>query len=153
MKILGLDVATHTGVAICEDGKIIDSGVWDYSKVRGKDMHNGHIFNALRSNIASMFCSYDIDHVVYERSHFRGAASFLLVGMSTHVLSACAQWSIPVSDVHTLTLKKWATGDGRASKADMMQRATEATGKVYESDDESDAVNLALYKWDMLKGE
>jgi Holliday junction resolvasome RuvABC endonuclease subunit len=59
-------------------------------------------------------------------------------------LAYCASNNIPVSDIPTLTLKKWATGTGKADKAMMMAEAEKRTGKHYESDDEADAVLISL---------
>jgi Holliday junction resolvasome RuvABC endonuclease subunit len=144
MTILGLDLAIHCGYSVCQSGQIIASGVWDFSNAR-KNGHNGHLFTALSRHIDDLCICYKIDHICYERSHFRGGASTRIgVGMSSTVLEYCASNNIPVSDIPTLTLKKWATGTGKADKAMMMAEAEKRTGKHYESDDEADAVLISL---------
>ncbi len=52
------------------------------------------------------------------------------------------EWDISVSSVAPCAVKKWATGNGRASKADMMQAAKRLTGVDPEDDNEGDALCL-----------
>ena len=45
MRIIGLDQGTKTGYAVMEDGVIVESGVWNFT--RTKDEHYGHMFNKI----------------------------------------------------------------------------------------------------------
>lgn len=152
--VLGLDLATHTGWALCVDGKIEHSGVWDFSKTRdGIGMHNGHMFLALNRELSKMtwYGEHRIDGIMYERAHHRGGSSTRIpLGLVATVLTFAAQARIGVQDVAANTLKKWATGSGGADKCDMMKAASERTGRTIDNDDEADAVLLAMYGWEKL---
>lgn len=61
---------------------------------------------------------------VYEQAHHRGGyATELLVGMTTRIQEFAAKIGAEYEGVHTGTPKKWATGNGRASKEDMILAA------------------------------
>ena len=84
--ILALDLATHTGWAVASnDGKIISSGVQDFSKKRGED--NGLLFLRFKKWLKDMLKDHVLipmqqTVVAYERAHFRGgAATELCVGL------------------------------------------------------------------------
>lgn len=62
--------------------------------------------------------------IVYEQPHHRGGhATEVLVGMTTRIQEFAAEIGAEHAAVHTGTLKKWATGNGRAGKADMIEAA------------------------------
>lgn len=112
-------------------------GEADFSLKRGESPGlRFHNFNAwLREKLvpavggATGQCLADL--VIYEMPHTRGGyATDVLVGMSTRIHEFCATHtrvgtSRPVDHepVRSLTLKKWATGGGRASKGEMVDAA------------------------------
>jgi len=150
MIVLGLDMATHTGYAVCDNGKITDSGVWDLGKIRGKEGgHNGHMFLGLSENIADTMCPHSgkyPDLICYEVPHHRGGdATRITVGMSAIALMLAAEFNAEVLGVHSATLKKAMTGSGRASKADMMRESEKFLGRKPIDDDEADAVLLSEF--------
>jgi len=67
----------------------------------------------------------------------------VLLGLVAVVQEWCAERQIPHEAIHTGTLKKWATGSGRADKDAMMAACEEKTGVIPLTDDEADAVLLA----------
>lgn len=143
MKILGLDLATKTGWSFTEDGVYKESGVADFSKKRGED--NGILFLKFRKWLIETCLKKEIDVIAYERAHFRGGASTEIgVGLQTHVQSLATEYHKQVYPLHTATIKKKATGNGRAGKQDMIKRACELSGKNITSDDEADAVLISL---------
>ena len=144
MRILALDLATTTGFCVIENGKILESGVWDLS--RTKDEHYGHQFDKLIQLLSSEYYSCHDLTIAYEQAHFRsGPATRIGVGMNSAVLWFCAKHDIKPVSVHTATLKKWATGNGRAGKDEMIAKATEWLGREPIDDNEADAVCLAKY--------
>lgn len=135
MNILALDLATRTGWALYENGRIM-SGVQDFSKQRGES--NGMLFLKFHRWLEQAgdvrFDSAMLAHgikseprfhlLVYEQAHHRGgAATEIAVGLVAHAQAFCAAWNVEHTSVHSMTLKKWATGSGKASKEQMCAAA------------------------------
>jgi len=151
MNIFALDTSTKTGWATLIDGQI-ESGVQDFTKKRGESP--GMIFmrfNAWLSGIGDFAYSKLIDThlpfdvVVYELAHHRGGyAANLCIGLTTRVQEFAARIGAESMAVHTATLKKATTGNGRASKEDMMVWFKEQTGRDPIDDNEADAYALLM---------
>lgn len=144
MKILALDTGTRTGWAIISDGKVFESGVQDFSKRRGES--NGAMFLRFRKWLGDLlYLQGHIRFVAYEQAHHRGgAATEICVNLTGRVQEECAARSIEFVGIHTQTLKKWATGSGRADKNEMVGRATKILGRLPIDDNEADAVLLGM---------
>lgn len=143
MKILSLDCATKTGWAIY-DGRLIESGVQDFSKRRGDS--NGMMFLRFRKWLHEIMADHTPAVVVYEQSHHRGgAATEIGVNLTGRVQEVCAELGVEFTAVHTASLKKWACGHGKADKAQMIERAAAIIGRAPIDDNEADAVLLAAY--------
>ena len=143
MTILALDTATKTGWAITQDGKLIESGVQDFTKQRGDS--NGILFLNFRIWLTKMLLR-NITLVVYEMAHHRGgAATEICVNLTGRVQEMCSELKIEYTAIHSNTLKKWATGVGNADKQEMMVRASIELGRRPLDDNEADAVLMA--KW------
>jgi Holliday junction resolvasome RuvABC endonuclease subunit len=142
--ILALDCATKTGWCLWVDGKVKESGVQDFSKTRGES--NGAMFLRFRHWLMDMLGGEPINIVVYEQSHHRGgAATEIGVNLTGRVQEVCAEMKVEYATIHTATLKKFATGDGRASKEDMITASAKLLGRQPIDDNEADAVLMA--KW------
>lgn len=143
MKILGIDQASHTGFAVVSDGSLQDSGTAIFTGKVGSRLSAFSVW--LRDKIQTELP----DLIVYERPHFRGYAATLSgVGMIAIINMIAYDCGVPVMDVHTATLKKFATGYGKAKKSQMTAAANAGTGldlKTKENNDEADAIHLALY--------
>jgi len=142
MTVLGLDLGTSTGWAINRHGAWV-SGTWDLAPSRGDSP--GMRFIRLRRRLNELWGAYPtVRLVVYERPHHRGGhPTEVLLGLVAVVQEWCAERQIPHEAIHTGTLKKWATGSGRADKDAMMAACEEKTGVIPLTDDEADAVLLA----------
>ena len=146
MKILALDLGTHTGWAYT-DGTALESGTQTLDLRRGESP--GMRFLRFRRWLDDMLRGLRPALVAYEAPHHRGgAATEVAVGFSTRVLEQCADLGIEHVSVHTATLKKHATGSGRAGKDDMIRAASERWGRTPATDDEADALCLLAYAVD-----
>ena len=147
MRILGLDMATKTGYALYDTklGGITESGVQDFAKKRGES--NGIMFLRFRKWLNELvdLCG-TVDLIVYEQAHFRGgAATEICVGLQTRAQEIAAQVGIESAPVKTNTLKKFATGNGRAGKDEMVEAAKPFLGRDPVDDNEADAVHVAMW--------
>ena len=143
MNILALDCGTKTGWASSFAGHI-ESGTHDFTPARGDSP--GMRFLRFRSWLKDMFSMTDPALVIYERAHMRGGyATDLLVGFTTRIQEECAEQGVECEAVHTATLKKAATGSGRADKAAMIAVAEERFGRTTVDDNEADALCLLWY--------
>ncbi len=161
MIILGIDGGIKTGWAICRDGKIIESGVQTFDLGRGESpgMRFLRFRRWLRQMTPAQLWASTEQHVIaYERAHHRGgAATEIGVGFCTRIQEFAAEQGYESLPVHTATLKKWATGSGRADKADMVKAALQKTGLVVSldgdgmPDDQADAILIALWAHDQVQ--
>jgi len=143
MKILALDMATVTGWATNVKGR--RSGTIEFALKRGESP--GMKFLRCRAWLNKLYKLFDtkINVIIYEQAHHRGgAATACCVGLVTEVQAFAAEHGIEVMPVHTATLKKFATGNGRANKADMV-KAAKANGWNPVDHNEADAILLLEY--------
>jgi Holliday junction resolvasome RuvABC endonuclease subunit len=146
MKILGIDAASKTGYAIynSKKKKIITSGIIDLTKKRGES--SGILFLKFRIWLTSILNKNKISFVIYEQSHHRGGASTEIgVNLTGRIQEICAERKIEYTTVHTATLKKFATGNGRAEKDDMKKEAEKFINRKVIDDNEADAIHIARY--------
>lgn len=74
------------------------------------------------------------------------AAAHVFGGLRGQLLSLACSYNIDVKPVHVGTIKKFATGSGRASKEEMINAARELYPHLTIKDDnEADAVHLLAY--------
>ena len=141
MNILALDTGGLTGWALCYQKKTY-SGTQTFKKLKCDD--NGVILTFFRSWFENMIRLYNIQTVIYEMPHLRGAGTQILIGYVTIIQQICSLWGIQWIEIHSATLKKFATGSGKADKKEMMIAAKERKWK-FETDDECDALWLLDY--------
>jgi Holliday junction resolvasome RuvABC endonuclease subunit len=138
VSVLALDTGSYTGYAICNDRKII-SGIQNFSKKAGQE--NGAAFIFFRSWLVSTIKVYKPKVIIYEQGHHRGAGTVLLLGFITIIQEVATEYDIKLIRIHSATLKKYATGNGRSTKDEMMAAARKKKWK-FEDDNESDALWL-----------
>ena len=83
--------------------------------------------------------------------HRGGAATACCVGLVTEIQAFAAEHNIEIMPVHTASLKKFATGSGRANKLEMIE-AAKARGWDPVDDNEADACSLLDYALNELNG-
>lgn len=147
--ILALDLATKTGWAVLNPGewRTPESGVQKFELSRGESP--GMRFLRFRRWLEEVVRLYSPAVIVYEQSHHRGgAATEIAVGFSTRVQEVAAMLGAEHVAVHSATLKKHATGSGRAGKEEMIVAATGRWGYEPQDDNEGDALCLLSYAID-----
>ena len=128
-RVLALDPGTHCGWACSCNARALGSFVHvprgDRSGVYHvpKDERIGMRFNAFRTWLASMLRDHEV--VAYEKAFVmpRGASTELFFGFIAILQEETAVRNIELVPVNAMRLKKWTTGKGRASKADMLAAA------------------------------
>jgi len=137
MNILAIDPGTRLGWSSLFKG-YVESGVHEFRLDRGDSP--GIRFLRFRAWLVDMLAMTNPELVVFERPHMRGGyATDLLVGLVTRIQEECAARRIECEAIHSATLKKHATGSGRADKAAMLKSAREEWGKHITDDNEADA--------------
>lgn len=143
--VIGLDASSKTGYAIIdkESGDIIVSGTQVF---KGKADQRFYEFNQWLDKTLQQYAP---DLIIYEEPHFRGyAATMSGVGLIALIKRLSYATGIPNIGVHTATLKKFATGYGKANKQAMTNAANIKENlqlKSKDNNDEADAIHLALY--------
>lgn len=140
MAILALDLARRTGWAIRLDSGELDSGTIDLgfhpTETIGSRLHRFREW--LRPRLVG------VDILAAERAHHRGGpATRQAVGMESVLELAGHEHDVELVFVHSSTIKKHATSNGRASKSDMIAAAVAAWPEQEVGDDnQADALWL-----------
>lgn len=136
-KILALDLATRCGWAHSNGC----SGVQDFAPRRGDSP--GMRWLAFRAWLSRVLDAAPTEVIVYEQAHHRGGApthvAHSLIGMTEAV---AAERGIEITNRHTATIKKHATGKGNANKEQMTQAAKDRWPIAIEDDNHADALWL-----------
>jgi len=145
LTILALDLATKTGWAVMLPAwQKPETGVQKFELQRGESP--GMRFLRFRRWLEELVRLYAPSLIVFEQTHHRGgAATEIAVGFSTRVQEVAAMLGAEHVAVHSATLKKHATGSGRAGKDEMIQEATRRWGYEPKDDNEADAMCLLAY--------
>lgn len=134
--ILSLDVATNTGFA--HDAG--PSGVWCFDeRTRLKRFYEC---------LEGMDDEHGVSRVVFESAVAYARHGGFAVEMEMHGVMKlwCVQRSIKCIGVSPTKLKRWATGDGKAKKDQMVAAARRMfPDRAITGDDEADALMLLLY--------
>lgn len=151
MVILAIDPGVFSGWATNKHGTI-ESGVEEFPKERGSSEGMRYInFNKWIHEILDLI---QPDIVAIEKSFtFKsGQAADIQSGFRTRIYEACTKKDIDYFSVPPPTLKKFFTGNGRASKEDMIKKASEKFNKEIEDDNEADALALLNYAEERYRG-
>ena len=140
-QVLALDLATNTGYCSAHG-----SGSWCFIESKARNDNKQH--GALRDTLIGFIRKWDIRQVVAEdvnvNNHFtdmRKLAEFRGI-----LLEVCDTLNMPEPEfVNVSTLKKWATGNGRATKLDMVHACVTRYNYRPGNDDEADAMHLYHY--------
>lgn len=150
MNILALDIGIKTGYAIWTtkghgvyNTSTRLSGVVEFTFKRGDSPDVR--FLEFQKWIEKRVNQCGIDLIIYEKPFLRGgAASDFLKGFMLIIRMVAVRRGISYKGIMGTTLKKFATGNGRASKEQMVLTATQRYGKV-KDDNQADALHLLAY--------
>lgn len=139
--ILALDIATHCGYF-----SVHESGTWNFTEGKRRNGNKQHL--ALKDTLTAFIREHGIQRIVAEdvsvNNHFfdmRKLAEFRGV-----LLCVCDELDLPEPEfVNPKVLKKYATGNGNASKDDMKQAYTARFNRFPLDDNEADAFWLFQY--------
>ena len=139
--ILALDIATHCGYF-----SVHESGTWNFTEGKRRNGNKQHL--ALKDTLTVFIREHGIQRIVAEdvsvNNHFfdmRKLAEFRGV-----LLCVCDELDLPEPEfVNPKVLKKFATGNGNASKDDMKQAYTARFNRLPLDDNEADAFWLFQY--------
>lgn len=140
-QVLGLDIATHTGYY-----SVHESGTWNFTESKRRNGNKMH--GAFRVMLLAFIRRYGIRRIVAEdvsvNRHFYDMRR--LAELRGILLEVCDEMDLPEPEfVNPATLKKFATGDGRADKAAMIRACREKYRYEPEDDNAADACHLYHY--------
>jgi Holliday junction resolvasome RuvABC endonuclease subunit len=145
MKVLSLDVASETGWAL--ESNVY--GTWDF-KTR-KDESMGMKLIRFEGKLKEINDNLGLDIIIYERPAGRHANSIIHQSKLIAVLEKfCEENKIEYRAYSAKEIKKFATGNGNASKEAMIKAAREKYKYEGSNDNEADAIHLReLFKKEM----
>lgn len=143
-RILALDMANKTGWAARTIGGAVESGMEFFGFCAEETM--GSRFRRFEDWINGKWRT-GVDAVVIEQAHHRsGPTTHQALGMQAIVELRACKGGADVYSVHSATLKKYATGSGRADKSAMIAAAKAKWPEVEIVDDNhADALWLLDY--------
>ncbi len=146
-NLLTFDLATRTGWCFSKHGNSdgLASGFFDLPKK--VKWHEALLFFSVK--VFALIGKYEPDEVIVEKpQRFRNQDAARVAYSLYHSLKQ--EWPKKPVDVNGMTLKKWATGTGRAEKEQMVEAARARTGVAVVDHNEADAILLACYGREVL---
>jgi len=151
-RILACDPAERFGWATLDNG-ILEAGTEHFQRRKGRktkeDEHSGIRFSRMGIWFLKLLKEQQPDIVFYEapagkyQSRDAAAAAY---GYRALMQACCARLSIPLEGYAATTIKKYATGSGRAQKEDMEHALKQKfKGLDVVDDNAADAVHILCY--------
>lgn len=146
-QVLGLDIATHTGYF-----SLAERGTWNFTESMRRNNNKQHA--AFRNTLMDFIQKHGIKQIVAEdvnvNSHFTDTRK--LSEFRGILLEVCDTLDLPGPVfINTATVKKFATGDGRADKKKMMEFCRKRWKTEPVDDNEADATHIFFYYVKKLK--
>jgi Holliday junction resolvasome RuvABC endonuclease subunit len=140
--ILALDLGTNTGWAL-GNCRVTLSGTESFAP--NKREGDGMRYLKFKRWLTEMKAANDIDAVYYEQvgRHASTAAAHVYGGFCAMLMAWCEHHGIAYRPVFWSEIKKFATGKGNATKAEMLA-AMRAAGFSPRDDNEADAIALCM---------
>lgn len=140
-ELLALDIATHTGY-YCLKG----SGTWNFTESMKRNANKLH--KDFRDTLLNFIAAGGIRRIVAEdinvNNHFYDMRK--LSELRGILFEVCDELDLPEpAFVNVAALKKWATGNGRATKSDMADACRRRFNFHPADDNEADAFLIFQY--------
>lgn len=152
MKYIGLDLGTNMGVAVIDTANPEHTyATYITLRERGRDLvtTHGQIYRRHRAYISNLLTlTQDIAMVCYEHVMFHTSvlSAHMYGAYEGILLEACHARGVQCVGYNVTTIKKYATGVGRASKDAMVAAAERRWPKVHiPTHDAADAIWVADY--------
>jgi Holliday junction resolvasome RuvABC endonuclease subunit len=147
--VLAIDPGVNLGWAIFTAAGEFSCGTLYLGEKRGST--NGIRFLAFRTWLESVHDKEHLERIAYEQTltrHRSGAQAALANGLVAIMEAFASQRGVELVTINNATLKKWATGSGRAEKADMLLAAQRRWGKRCLPKDQHDTVDAVwILNW------
>lgn len=140
-QILSLDIATHCGYYSTHE-----AGTWNFTQRTGRRAIEQHLmfYEKLKDFIQTHGIRLIIAEDVNVTGQFIGMRK--LSEFRGILFLICAQLNLPEPKfINVSTVKKWATGDGKADKRKMMDYCVSRWGIMPIDDNMADAVHIFKY--------
>lgn len=140
--LLALDLGTTTGFAVgAPNGGALVTGTWGLKP--GRYDGGGMRFVKFRQKLNEMQTAFGVDMVCFEevRNHRGIDAAHVYGGLMAVLQEWCELNQIPYEGIPVGTIKKFAAGNGNATK-DMVMAAVRSWGYEPADYDEADATAL-----------
>lgn len=140
-QVLALDLGARTGYH-----SVHESGTWNFTESKRRNDNKMH--GAFRTMLISFIRCYGIRRIVVEdvvvNQHFFDLRR--LAELRGILLEICDTLDIQEPEgINPSTLKKWATGNGKANKQDMIQACIDKYRYTPVDDNAADACHLFHY--------
>lgn len=140
-EILGLDIATHCGYFSTHE-----RGTWNFEESMRRNNNKQHA--AFRNTLIDFIQKYNIKQIVAEdvsvNNHFIDARK--LSEFRGILLEVCDTLDLPEpAFINPKTVKSWATGNGNATKNDMIKFCKLRWKTDPCDDNEADATHIFMY--------
>lgn len=144
---LSLDLGTKTGFCIFRFQNnlinILKSGTKNFRQP--SKVHLGRRFSCFRDWLIRIIVENNIKTIYYEQvyGHTGIQASHVYGGFLYHMAAICDDLHIPMFGIGVCTIKKIATGNGHATKDEVIQTITKLNFNPID-DNEADAIAIAV---------
>ena len=148
MKLLALDLSSHTGFAVGEHDAIPRFGTWHLAKT-GEDV--GRFIGNYDDQLNAAIDLEHPDRLVFEAPLMLGGGDTnltttrKLMGLASHTEFVCHVRGIVCREANVSTVKKFWAGTGRAKKPDMIA-AARRWGHDVKDDNQADALGVWSYQ-------
>lgn len=140
-EVLALDIATHCGYYSAHG-----DGTWNFTESKKRNDNKQH--KDFRDTLMKFITAHGIRQIVAEdinvNNHFTDMRK--LSEFRGILFEICDELDLPEPEfVNVATLKKWATGNGRADKAEMVRFCELRYHYTAPDDNAADACHLYYY--------
>lgn len=148
MIIVGIDPGTKCGWAVLDGSELVSSGVWNLSVRKGEG--EGRRYLRMSLNVQHLLSGFSrvpgVTALGYEKvaRHAGTIAAKVYHGIVAAAMIECELADVPYYGMPVGTVKKIATGNGRASKEAMVAAFRQRFSREPIDHNEADAAAVAL---------